>query len=349
MSEIDATILAVCAAFGLGVPNAVVRVTTGYLNRNEAVTLADGRRLFLKGSRHPDPGIVAAEHAVIRHAAAHGIPAPLPLLAPDGESVVFVDGTPWSVYPFVEGRILAGERMPEILGTLLARTHLALASYPISTADIAAGVMGWDTDAALREMATIEAHITQREAAGTADAFDIFAKDAFAALREIIQTAPPPARLEWLPRQMIHGDCYPPNILCDPAGEPVALLDWEFASVRPRVWDIARAIAFTFLGVHGEPMDLPAARRCVAAYRAVQPLPEEEIAAGIALYHWRTAHSLFKYRWHDERGPQLTDALAPHELRLNRWLHAHGGQFAAYLTGNGPPPPPAPLPLAAEE
>ena len=116
---------------------------------------------------------------------------------------------------------------------------------------------------------------------------------------------------------MIHGDFYPPNLLCDAPGTPVALLDWEFATVRPRVWDVARAIAFTFLGVHGEPPDFAAARRCVAAYRAVQPLPDDELAAGIALYLWRTAHNLAKYRWHDERGPQPTDALAPGDLALS--------------------------------
>jgi Ser/Thr protein kinase RdoA (MazF antagonist) len=179
--------------------------------------------------------------------------------------------------------------------------------------------------------------------AGTADGFDAFTHAAFATLREIVRAGPSAEMLAWLPRQMIHGDCYPPNILCDAGDEPVALLDWEFATVRPRIWDVARAIAFTFLGVHGEPMDLDGARRCIAAYRAVQPLPDEEIAAGIALYHWRTAHSLFKYRWHDERGPQLTDPLAPYELRLNQWLHAHGEEFAAYLTGSGISPLPLPL------
>jgi Ser/Thr protein kinase RdoA (MazF antagonist) len=339
MNNEDATVMAVCAEFGLGRPVAVDRVTTGYLNRNEAVTLADGRRLFLKGSRHDDPSIVEAEHAVIRHAAAHDIPTPLPLLTPDGRSVAVVDGTPWSVYPFVAGALLAGERMPQALGTLLARTHRALATYPISDKSLAAGVMGWETNAALREMAEIEEHIAVREAAGTADDFDAFTHDAFATLREIVRDAPAAETLAWLPRQMIHGDCYPPNILCDSAGDPIALLDWEFATVRPRIWDVARAIAFTFLGVHGEPMDLEGARRCIAAYRAVQPLPDEEVAAGIALYHWRTAHSLFKYRWHDERGPQLTDALAPHEVRLNQWLHQHGAAFAAYLVGQGPLPP----------
>jgi Ser/Thr protein kinase RdoA (MazF antagonist) len=139
---------------------------------------------------------------------------------------------------------------------------------------------------------------------------------------------------------VIHGDCYPPNILCDDAGRPIALLDWEFATVRPRIWDVTRAIAFTFLGVHGEPPDFAAARRCVAAYRAVQPLPDDELAAGLALYLWRTAHNIIKYRWHDERGPQPTDALAPGDLALTRWLHAHGADLARYLAGGATPPPP---------
>ena len=83
--------MAVCAAFGFGAPVAIERVAAGYLNRDEAVTLTDGRRLFLKGSRHHDPRVVAAEHAVICHAAVQGIPTPLPIVALDGRSVIVVD------------------------------------------------------------------------------------------------------------------------------------------------------------------------------------------------------------------------------------------------------------------
>ena len=338
MNDGDATIAAVCAAFGVGMPVAVARVAAGYLNRDEAVTLHDGRRLFLKGSRHRDPRVVAAEHAVIRHATAQGIPTPLPLVAPDGRSVVVVDGTPWSAFPFVSGAMLAGPETATTLGRLLAETHRALASCPTDGLPFAEGPLVWDTAATLAEMATIEEHIGARGAAGTTDAFDAFTRDAFATLRQILRDAPSPDDFSWLLQQVIHGDFYPPNLLCDASGTPVAVLDWEFATVRPRAWDIARAVAFTFLGVHGDTADFVAARRCVAAYRAVHPLPEDELTAGIALYLWRTAHNLAKYRWHDERGPQPTDTLAPGDLALVRWLHRHGESFARYLAGESAPP-----------
>ncbi len=290
-----------CAAFGVGVPVAAERVASGYLNRDEAVTIADGRRLFLKGSRHRDARVIEAEHAVIRHAAARGIPTPLPLRAPNGASVVVLDGQPWSAFPYVAGAMLAGAGMPETLGVLLATVHRALADCPTGGLTFAEGPLVWETAATVAEMATIEGHIAARTAAGRADDFDRFTIEAFAALRPILQDAPSPNDFDWLPRQVIHGDCYPSNILCDAAGVPVALLDWEFATVRPRVWDIARMVAFTFLGVHGEPPDFAAARRSIAAYRAVQPLPDNEIAAGVALYLARMAHNIVKYHWHDER------------------------------------------------
>ncbi len=340
MNDGDATVAAVCAGFGLGAPIAVERVAAGYLNRDEAVTLGDGRRLFLKGSRHHDPRVVAAEHAVIRHAAARGIPTPLPLVAPDGQRVIVVDGTPWSAFPFVAGAMLAGPETAATLGRLLAATHYALASCPTDGLIFAEGPLTWDTAATRAEIATIEGHIADREAAGRADAFDAFTRRAFSLLRRILDDAPSPDAFAGLPRQVIHGDFYPPNVLCDPSGVPVAVLDWEFATVRPRVWDIARAVAFTFLGVHGEPADFAAARRCIAAYRDVRALPDGELTAGIALYLWRTAHNLAKYRWHDERGPQPTDALAPGDLALVRWLHRHGESLARYLAG-GPIPPPS--------
>jgi Ser/Thr protein kinase RdoA (MazF antagonist) len=341
MNEGDATVAAVCTAFGLGAPVEAERVAAGYLNRDEAVTLEDGRRLFLKGSRHHDPRVVAAEHAVIRHAAARGISTPLPLVAPAGRSVVVVGGTPWSAVPFVAGTMLAGPETAATLGRLLAETHRALASCPTDSLIFAEEPLAWDTAATLAEMATIEKHIAAREAAGSADAFDAFTRQAFPALRQILNEAPPPDAFAWLPQQVIHGDFYPPNLLCDPTGVPIAVLDWEFATVRPRIWDVARAIAFTFLGVHGDPADFSAARRCVATYRDVCALPDDELTAGIALYLWRTAHNLAKYRWHDARGPQPTDALAPGDLALVRWLHRHGEPLARYLAGG--PTPPAPF------
>lgn len=340
MREGDVTIAAVCAAFGIGAPVAAERVRAGYLNRDEMVTLVDGRRFFLKGSRHSDPRVVAAEHAVIRHAAAHGVPTPLPRMTADGRSVVIVDGMPWSAYPFIVGETLTGSETAYTLGRLLAETHHALASCPTTGVTFAEGPLDWSTAATRGEMATIEDHIAAREAAGTTDAFDAFTRAAFEALRRTLRDAPPPEAFAWLPRQVIHGDFYPPNLLCDPPGTPIAVLDWEFATVRPRVWDVARAIAFTFLGVHDAPPDVAAARACVAAYREIAPLPDDELVAGIALYRWRTAHNLAKYRWHDERGPQPTDALAPGDLALVHWLHEHGEAFARYLAG-GPLPPPA--------
>lgn len=342
MREGETTIASVCAAFGVGKPVAIERVTAGYLNRDEAVTLANGRRLFLKGSRHRDSRVVEAEHAVIRHAAARGIPTPLPLVMSDGRSVVIVDGTPWSAFPFVEGAMLSGPTTAPTLGRLLGATHRALADCPTNGLTFAEGPIAWETTATRAEMATIESHIAEREAAGTVDAFDAFTRAAFVELRQVLDDAPSPDTFAWLPRQVIHGDFYPPNLLCDPLGTPIAVLDWEFATIRPRVWDIARAIAFTFLGVHGESPDFVAAQDCVAAYREIHPLPDDEIAAGVALYLWRTAHNLIKYRWHDERGPQPTDTLAPSELTLIRWLHAYGEAFARYLAGGSMAPPPLP-------
>ncbi len=339
MREGETTIAVVCAAFGVSAPVAVERVRVGYLNRDEAVTLADGRRLFLKGSRHRDPRVVAAEHAVIHHAALHGVPTPLPLETPDGHSVVVVDGMPWSAYPFIVGATLTGPGTAAILGGLLAATHRALAPCPTTGLTFAEWPLDWSTTATLAEMTIIEGHIAAREAAGTADAFDAFTRGAFDTLQHILRAAPPPDAFARLPQQVIHGDFYPPNLLCDPPGTPVAVLDWEFATVRPRVWDVARMIAFTFLGVHGDAADFAAARACVAAYRADLPLPDDELAAGIALYLWHTAHNLAKYRWHDARGPQPTDALALGDLVLVRWLHRNGDTLARYLSGNPNPPP----------
>ncbi len=325
------TVAHVCMAFGLSAPVTVERVTTGYLNRDEAVTLANGQRLFLKGSRHRDAAVVIAEHAVIAHAAAGGIPTPLPLVAPDGCTAVMIDDTPWSAFPFRDGATLHEPEMAAHHGKMLARVHGALTDCPTDGLTFAEGPLTWDTPATLAEMDGLEARIAERQRAGHADAFDGWTREAFVRLRHLLRGAPPPETFAGLPQGVIHGDFYPPNLLCDAAGEIVAVLDWEFATVRPRVWDVMRALAFTYLGVHGEEPDRTGARRCVQAYRAATPLTADELAAGVQLYLWRTAHNLVKYRWHDERGPGPTDALAPGDLALIEWLHTHGTAFTASL------------------
>jgi len=326
------TVARVCAAFALTEPVAVERVVAGYLNRDEAVTLADGRRLFLKGSRHHDAAVVRAEHAVIAYAAAHGIPTPLPLTAPDGDTVIVIDDVPWSVFPFHDGTTLSGPTMAARQGTMLARIHHALMDCPTAGLTFAEGPLTWDTGLTLAEMDGLEARILARADTGRADDFDRWTRQAFARLRHILRKAPLPEAFGRLPVGVIHGDFYPPNLLSDTNGEIVAVLDWEFSTVRPRVWDAMRALAFTYLGVHGEGPNHAGARQCMEAYRAAFPLSPEEFAAGVQLYLWRTAHNLVKYRWHDERGPGPTDALAPGDLALIEWLHTHGADFAARLT-----------------
>jgi len=324
-------VVRVCIAFGLSAPATVERVTTGYLNRDEAVTLANRQRLFLKGSRHRDVAVVIAEHAVITHAAARSVPTPLPLVALDGRTAVVVDDTPWSAFPFHAGATLHGPEMATRQGQMLARVHSALADCPTDELTFAEGPLTWDTSATVAEMDDLEARIIVRQRAGHADAFDDWTQAAFARLRHLLRDAPPPEAFVGLPRGVIHGDFYPPNLLCNTAGEITAVLDWEFATVRPRVWDVMRALAFTYLGVHGEEPDRTGARQCVTAYRTAAALTADELAAGVQLYLWRTAHNLVKYRWHDERGPGPTDAFAPGDLALIEWLYTHGAAFAADL------------------
>lgn len=57
-----------------------------------------------------------------------------------------------------------------------------------------------------------------------------------------------------LPRQVIHGDFRPGNVVVDASGRTV-VYDWGFANVQPRVHDLAYAAAFMVLALGGPPVD----------------------------------------------------------------------------------------------
>lgn len=102
-----------------------------------------------------------------------------------------------------------------------------------------------------------------------------------------------PARL--LPRLVVHGDARLGNLAIGPAGEAV-VLDLGFSAVRPRLHDLAYALAWILLRPDDSgptwPIDPDEARRCLAAYEesSGQPLSGVErqafdgYLAGTCLY-----------------------------------------------------------------
>ena len=112
----------------------------------------------------------------------------------------------------------------------------------------------------------------RRWLAVTSPALDVVSDGAVAAarLRHVVRHVrrcwiPPRA----LPRQVIHGDFRPGNVVIDSSGRTV-MYDWGFANVQTRVHDLAYAAAFMVLALGGPQADRSLLDELIACYEDTQ-------------------------------------------------------------------------------
>lgn len=79
-----------------------------------------------------------------------------------------------------------------------------------------------------------------------------------------------------LPRSLCHGDVHPMNVIWGgPSCPPLlAVIDWEFAGVRPALYDMANCLGC--LLIEGGDADTPFARSFLSAIRSAGLLPDDQ-------------------------------------------------------------------------
>jgi homoserine kinase type II len=262
-----ADVTAILAAFG----RAEVRllghtpITAGTINTNVVVDTAAGR-LFLRVNEGKARDDVEREAAIVSHVAARGVATPAPLLAPGGAPFIDWNGSYVSLFPWVEGRVLARAEVTaahaRAAGAALARLHLAGLDYP----DRRPG--RYEPDEIGRRFARIAA--LGDPALGQA----------------VAELGPELARLEderqaGVAGGLIHADLFIDNVLFAGTGV-AALLDFEQAAWGCLGYDLAVCLlAFGF----GRDDFLPAVTRALLeGYQTVRPVaPEERRAFGADL------------------------------------------------------------------
>jgi homoserine kinase type II len=219
--------------YGLGDYRAHAPIPVGTINTNVAVELAD-RRLFLRVNEGKSPGDVEREAGIVLHAAARGVPTPVPLTSAAGAPYLPWQGTFVSLFPWLEGGTLGRfDVTPEHArqaGAALARLHLAGANLP----DHRPG--RYEPDEIARRFERIGRDAGRD--AELADAIRILGPELEALERE---------RRGDVPLGLIHGDLFIDNVLYGRDGRLVALLDFEQASWGRLAYDLAvSALAFGF-------------------------------------------------------------------------------------------------------
>ncbi len=253
----------ISAAMGLGAVDQWRPIAAGTINSNFVFTTERGR-FFVRINEGKAPADVVWEAALVAHLAQRGVPAPVPLPAPDGGLVLEHRGLLVSVFAWQPGHHRAAHEVSatcaQTLGSTLADLHTAAATRPPGT---------W------REGIYQFADLVRRFH-GFRDSGDPQLAYAVAILAD---------ELPWLERAaplraaashgLIHGDLFRDNVLWD-GDRVVAILDFEQASRGSHIYDLA--VAINDWCWDGEPQ-IDRIRALAAGYAARRPLSDADRAA----------------------------------------------------------------------
>lgn len=235
------------------------------------------------------------------HSARHApdLPAPRVVPAKDGRTIIPTPDGALRLLTWLPGTPLAHlPRSPALaaaIGTALARLDAALAGFHHPAAD---HHLLWDIRNA-RDLAPLTPALPDDLRPRIAAFLDHFAD----------QTAP---ALAALPRQVIHGDFNPHNLLGDPAdpGRLTGILDFGDMTLSHRICDLAVAASYLIDPTDPTALLIP----LVTAYHQANPLSKKEV-------------SLL---------PDLITARIVTTLTISAWRAARYPQNAAYILRNAP-------------
>jgi homoserine kinase type II len=251
----------ILAAFSIAGYRAHQPIAVGTINTNLRVDTVAGP-LFLRINEGKSEDDVRREADIVAHAAARGVPTPVPRADAAGALFVRWGDEIVSLFPWVGGRTLARAELTPVhaaaVGTALAKLHLASDGFS-------------DQRPGRYEPAEIDGRLARIAALGRPDLAPAVAvlEPELARLRA--------ARVADIPLGIIHGDLFVDNVLYDDAGTLTALIDFEQASWGRLAYDLAvTTLAF---GYGRDDFRPEIVRALVDAYAAARPPTDAERAA----------------------------------------------------------------------
>jgi homoserine kinase type II len=251
----------ILAAFSIAGYRAHHPIAVGTINTNLRVDTVTGP-LFLRINEGKSEDDVRREAEIVAHAAARGVPTPVPRAAAAGALFVRWGDEIVSLFPWVAGRTLARAELTPAhaaaVGTALAKLHLASDGF----SDHRPGRYE------PFEISSRLAHIATLDRAELAPAVAVLRP-------ELTQLGE--GRATEVPLGIIHGDLFVDNVLFDDAGTLTGLIDFEQASWGRLAYDLAvTTLAF---GYGRDDFRPEIVRALVDAYAAVRPPTGAERAA----------------------------------------------------------------------
>ena len=222
---------------------------SGTANAAVIVDTPDGRLILRRRNpRYARADWAHFDQALFAHLRARGIPAPDPVLAPDGHGWVVRQEQLYELFHFIEGAQHRSGNPRELAaaGRLLARVHAACADFeppvnkpwprfhpPLLSRD---GLHELLEHARDHDEPGERVRLLEQGLALATALVDRLPDDAYRAL----------------PSTVVHGDYHPGNLKFV-RGRVVGLFDWDWASHQPRMVDLADGLLF-FCAVRDAPV-----------------------------------------------------------------------------------------------
>ncbi|HYF92629.1 MAG TPA: phosphotransferase [Symbiobacteriaceae bacterium] len=321
----------VLGAFGLA-PLTVERVEDGCINQTWRVVTAGGE-YALRRHRVSSPAAIAAEQLVMRTAQAGGLP--VPRIVPEQEGAPFWqsgDGQIWSLASWLPGSVrLPADLTPDVafhLGRTVAVLHAALTRLGPAQFPMAPQHSAMEPIQALEKFATFRRLIGLK---ARHDEFDEFCRAYFDQIEPRLRAGSPVLEYyRMAPAQVVHGDIWFRNVLYQ-GSEISGILDWEYACVAPRVWELGYVFGCWLLA----PDDYAATveRTCafLEGYASGMCLAPGEAALVPEMYRWFRMNHTGPFYNHYILGDSRTNQFLPGNLRQIRLIEEAGPDLRAQI------------------
>lgn len=305
-------------------------VSGGYLSHN-FILQSDDTKFFLKQYRFDSIEKIKEIHRAKFFFKDGGVPIILPIQSDKGDFVFEDAGKFYSLFPFVEGRIIRRtKRSPKTFasaGKMLAHIHI------LSKNDYPRIINSYDREWRKREF--LEKAKIMKARVETIPKKTDFDKLALETLNRKIQLAEENEicyeDLKLKKDHIIHGDYHGQNIFYDHNDEVQNVFDIEKTEMSPRSLEIARAIDYMCFSNNYEAKDFDDTRNFLSAYNEIYPLSAEELARGIKAYYLKKAHSIWIEEAHYIHKNLRVDCFLEGELLMLRYYPENFDKFVDRL------------------
>ncbi|MET9550648.1 aminoglycoside phosphotransferase family protein [Streptomyces sp. NPDC006627] len=229
------------ASYGIR-PRSVERLTRDSPNQIWRCATADGTYTLKRLGRPGQDRWLAFQDAAIARAARYGVPAEPLIRAADGSPTAAADGALWQLRRYVPGRHFRDGDPADLRAA--AETVAAVHAVPVDGLPEAGANPIQDMEFWLAADESAVDELGELVSAVASPALWDEVNDAWrAAYRRARATLDLPA-YQSLPVTLTHGEIAGSNLVFDDEDRLISLLDWDGVDVRPRVYDLARAVLF---------------------------------------------------------------------------------------------------------